>query len=168
MIAGIVQLVEQRAHISYVDGSIPSSGKMKLYEVFENYYKAPHYASHLKEYPVHKNPASKEIKEVMDESDIEAIRFIADPSKEIIYIFPVDILHTDVAKNLYDNPEFLLFGVASKHDNKLEAEFGQAYGSEVEQDNYYENILKKEWNWLDKYMDIAPMFTTVMRRYRGK
>lgn len=142
---------------------------MKIDEVFLDYYKAPKYASGFKDYAVHKNPTRKEMRELAEESSEDTIRFIADPDKEELYIFPNEILHEDAVKKIYnEKPGFLLFGLARKESSKYKAEFGQTYGKDVEQETYYEDILKKEWLWLDKYVDTAPMFTTVMRRHLGK
>lgn len=140
---------------------------MKLQEAFYNMYKAPIYAMHMGEYTVYKNPTTKEAKEVLDESTFPALRFIADPNKKDVYIFPSDIMHELVAKKIYSSkPKYLLFGIGEKEDGEIKARFGQIWGTEVKSDTYYESVLRADWSWLEKYFNMAPLFETVMRRYK--
>jgi|SRR6056297_1869234 len=141
----------------------------QILEAFYNYYKAPSYTN-LKEYPVHKNPTNKEVNEIIKETeDVDSVRFIADPNEKEVFVFPVTILHEDVAKKICNKqPEYLLFGLANKEKNKFVAEFGQLWGTDVKEETYYEDALKIDWNWIDKYFDIAPLMTTLMRRYKNK
>jgi hypothetical protein len=140
----------------------------KILEDFYDYFRAPEYTN-VKNFPVHKNPSKKEIDEIIKDTEEESARFIADPDKEIVYVFPANILHQYVSDKIYKTkPSILLFGLARKGAGRYLGEFGQAIGSDINDEKYYENILKKDWNWLNKYFDIEPMTSTIFRRYLGK
>lgn len=139
----------------------------QLLESFYDMYKAPPYAIHMGEYTVYKDPTKKETSETMGESTHPSLRFIADPNKKDLYVFPSDIMHELVAKKIYSStPPYLLFGIADKSDGELKARFGQIWGYDVKQKTYYKSILKTDWEWLNKYFNMAPLFATVMTRYK--
>lgn len=139
---------------------------MKLEEAFFDEYKAPPYIRIFKSFPVFKNPTKKEMQEAIKDSSYSSLRFIADPDKKDVYVFYSDVLHELVAKKIYPNkPDYLLFGIGNPDNGKIKAEFGQLYGSEIPK-KQYEDFLKKDWEFTQKYFDVAPMFATVMMRHK--
>lgn len=141
---------------------------MKLQEAFFDMYKAPIYALHLGEYTVYKDPTKKEIDSIIKESTFPALRFVANPDKKEVYIFPSDIMHEIVAKKVYSSkPRYLLFGIGEKDSGETKAKFGQIWGTDVKSGTYYESVLRADWSWLEKYFNMAPLFETVMRRYKN-
>lgn len=142
----------------------------QILEDFYNEYKAPLYLGHFNSFPVFKEPSKKEMEEVIKSSSHLALRFIADSAKKDLYVFSSDVMHELVTKKIYDSkPKLLLFGMAEKEDGELKAQFGQAWGTQLKSGtNYYEAILKEDWEWLNKYFNMAPLFLTVMRRYKGQ
>lgn len=139
---------------------------MKLEEAFFDEYKAPLYLGSFDSFPVFKNPTKKEMQEAIKGSSYSSLRFIADPKKKDVYVFYSDVLHELVAKKVYPSkPEYLLFGIGNPENGGIKAAFGQLYGTKIP-DKQYEDFLKRDWEFLQKYFDVAPMFTTVMMRYK--
>lgn len=141
---------------------------MKLHEAFFDEYKAPQYLEGFDSFPVFKNPTKKEMQEAIRGSSHPSLRFIADPDKQDLYVFYSDVLHELVAKKIYSTkPRYLLFGVGEREDGEMKAKFGQIWGTDVKQSTYYESVLRADWSWLEKYFNMAPLFKTVMMRYKN-
>ncbi len=132
---------------------------MKLEEAFFDYKPAPFFLKSKvgENYEIFINPTSKEMREFGK----EGFRFLADAKEEKLYIFHLYILHQLAVdhifpgKSLYTMP-WLLHGNTEGIPPKLDVVTQLTDGAkEVYSKEYYKNMKKYNWNWVNKYFDIS-------------
>ncbi len=117
-------------------------------------------------FDVFKNPDRKEMKEV---SVANTIRYIAYYPTKTVYVFSPTILHQSVQKKLgiktgddYFNSSDLIGGVAVKNGNSWQTD--EAHNLEMGGIKHKEEILKKDWKWVEKYIKVSDYLNEMRRR----